>query len=380
MSVNENGRQQHFDIKIEQEGRSGQNPQMENNNHGEQNRNKTGSDNDSYSHNNNNNSNTNNNNEDEDDVESDDYYSVLGLKKQSTQDEIKKAYKKAALKWHPDKNPDSKLDAERKFQKISEAYDVLSDDNKRDIYDRLGKSGLSSGGSGGGGRPSGQHQDHFQHFNFNFRDPQEIFREFFGGSDPFADVFASTNSSQRASSNSPSSVPSFDAIFGNFTNNIHRHPQTAPPAFGANPGFNPFFDLAQGNPQAIHNVHDVHKIHDIHNVHNIHNMHNVHNIHNIHNNHLQLPQNNAHNIQNQIAGGPMGSGGNGGFSSHTTFSSGGPSVRSVSTSTKMIDGKAVKTTKKTENGQTDIKVEENGKLVSHTIDGVQQMAIDQKKT
>ena len=90
MSVNENGRQQHFDIKIEQEGRSGQNPQMENNNHGEQNRNNSGSDNDSYSHNNNNNSNTNNNNEDEDDVESDDYYSVLGLKKQSTQDEIKK--------------------------------------------------------------------------------------------------------------------------------------------------------------------------------------------------------------------------------------------------------------------------------------------------
>jgi len=169
-----------------------------------------------------------------------------------------------------------------------------------------------SGGSSGGGKHSGQHQEHFQHFNF--RDPQEIFREFFGGSDPFADVFAPPNSSQRASSNSPSSGASFDVIFRDFSNNIQRHPQTAPPSFGATPGFNPFFDI-----------------------------------------------------------GPMGIGANGGFSSHTTFSSGGPSVRSVSTSTKMVDGKAVKTTTKTENGQTEVKIEENGKLVSHTVNGVQQI-------
>jgi len=307
-------RPQHFDIKIEQESRQRKTPQMENNNRFETKRSNSG-DNDSFNHNNNNNV---------DDVESDDYYSILGLKKQATQEEIKKAYKKAALKWHPDKNPESKSEAERKFQKISEAYDVLSDDKKRGIYDRLGKSGLTSGG-GGGGRPSGPHQDHFQQFSFHFRDPQEIFREFFGGSDPFADVFGpSPTQSQRTStsSNSPAAGPNFDSIFRDFTSNSHRHPHTAPPSFGQSPGFNPFFDL----------------------------------------------------------GAPMGGGGNGGFSSHTTFSSGGPNVRSVSTSTKMVDGKAVKTTKKTENGQTEVKVEENGKLVSHTINGVQQMAIDQKKT
>jgi len=308
-----------FDIKIEREERPKQNQQCENNNNNDSN-----TDNDSTKNNNN-----NNNNNNEDDIDSDDYYAVLGLKKQATQEEIKKAYKKSALKWHPDKNPEIKTEAERKFQKISEAYEVLSDEKKRSIYDRSGKSGLTGGGGGGRGGGSGAHN--FQHFHFNFRDPAEIFKEFFGGTDPFGEVFGSTSSSPHGS-NSPSTP--FDSVFKEFTNTIHRHPQTAPPNFAGapstnggnnlnNPGFNPFFDL----------------------------------------------------------GTPFGSGGAGGFSSHTTFTSaGGPSVRSMSTSTKIINGKAVKTTKKSENGQTEIRVEEDGKLVSHTINDIQQLSIDDKKT
>uniref|UniRef100_A0A8C8SHK1 J domain-containing protein n=1 Tax=Pelusios castaneus TaxID=367368 RepID=A0A8C8SHK1_9SAUR len=86
-------------------------------------------------------------------------------------------YRKAALKWHPDKNPANKEYAERKFKEIAEAYEVLSDKSKRDLYDRYGKDGLTGGGAGAPG------------FTFTFRGADEVFREFFGGRDPFADFF-----------------------------------------------------------------------------------------------------------------------------------------------------------------------------------------------
>jgi DnaJ family protein B protein 4 len=77
-----------------------------------------------------------------------DYYSLLELKRKDnvTQDDIKKAYRKAALKWHPDKNPNNKEEAQKKFAQISEAYDTLSDPEKRKIYDMVGKKGLKDGG------------------------------------------------------------------------------------------------------------------------------------------------------------------------------------------------------------------------------------------
>jgi DnaJ family protein B protein 6 len=111
-----------------------------------------------------------------------DYYRVLEVTKQASNAEIKKAYRKLALKWHPDKNPDNPEEANKKFKEISEAYEVLSDEKKRRVYDQYGREGLN------GGMPRGRsrHSD-FPDFEFGFRDPEEVFREFFGGS--FGSIF-----------------------------------------------------------------------------------------------------------------------------------------------------------------------------------------------
>lgn len=82
------------------------------------------------------------------------YYDLLGVSKTATQDEIKKAYRKLAVKYHPDKNPDNK-EAEQKFKKISEAYEALSDPQKRAAYDRFGKDGMQGFGAGGQGGHGG---------------------------------------------------------------------------------------------------------------------------------------------------------------------------------------------------------------------------------
>eukprot|EP00670_Eutreptiella_braarudii_P022664 CAMPEP_0174365336 /NCGR_PEP_ID=MMETSP0811_2-20130205/76862_1 /TAXON_ID=73025 ORGANISM="Eutreptiella gymnastica-like, Strain CCMP1594" /NCGR_SAMPLE_ID=MMETSP0811_2 /ASSEMBLY_ACC=CAM_ASM_000667 /LENGTH=83 /DNA_ID=CAMNT_0015505899 /DNA_START=50 /DNA_END=297 /DNA_ORIENTATION=- len=76
------------------------------------------------------------------DVSSDDYYKVLGVSKDASENDISRAYKKLALKYHPDKNPDNREKAEENFKKVSEAYDVLSDAKKRKSYDQFGKKGL----------------------------------------------------------------------------------------------------------------------------------------------------------------------------------------------------------------------------------------------
>ncbi|MCH9633457.1 MAG: Chaperone protein DnaJ [Chlamydiae bacterium] len=82
------------------------------------------------------------------------YYDLLGVVKSASQDDIKKAYRKLAVKYHPDKNPDNK-DAEKKFKAISEAYEALSDPQKREAYDRFGKDGMQGFGAGGGGAHGG---------------------------------------------------------------------------------------------------------------------------------------------------------------------------------------------------------------------------------
>ncbi|XP_066591006.1 dnaJ homolog subfamily B member 6-like isoform X2 [Prorops nasuta] len=114
-----------------------------------------------------------------------DYYRVLEISRTATGVEIKKAYRKLALRWHPDKNPENLEEANKKFKEISEAYEVLSDDKKRRVYDQYGKDGLQMPGS------KRRHEDEFYtHFEtFAFRDPEDVFREFFGGS-PFEDLFA----------------------------------------------------------------------------------------------------------------------------------------------------------------------------------------------
>lgn len=118
-----------------------------------------------------------------------DYYEILGVTKSASPDEIKKAFRGLARKYHPDTNPDNKEEAEAKFKEISEAYEVLSDENKRRMYDQTGRVEFGSG------RSDFTWQD-FSHFN-DFSDLGDVFRRIFGGdfgfggssSDPFYSGF-----------------------------------------------------------------------------------------------------------------------------------------------------------------------------------------------
>lgn len=122
-----------------------------------------------------------------------DYYEVLGVSKSATKADIKSAYRKLALKWHPDKNQNNKKEAEEKFKEINEAYQVLSDDQKKQTYDQFGHSAFDpSAGMGGNPFSGGFRQGPFTYTysssgganpfeNMDFNDPFEIFESFFGG-------------------------------------------------------------------------------------------------------------------------------------------------------------------------------------------------------
>jgi len=96
-----------------------------------------------------------------------DYYEILEVTKTASDDEIKRSYRKLALRWHPDKNKENKEEAQKRFQEISEAYSTLSDKKKRRLYDRGGE----------------------EHFRFSFKDAMKIFEDFFGSFDLFGDDF-----------------------------------------------------------------------------------------------------------------------------------------------------------------------------------------------
>ncbi|XP_029444364.1 dnaJ homolog subfamily B member 6 isoform X2 [Rhinatrema bivittatum] len=205
------------------------------------------------------------------------YYDVLGVQRHASPEDIKKAYRKLALKWHPDKNPDNKEEAERRFKEVAEAYEVLSDSKKRDIYDKYGKEGLNGGGGG-------SHFDNPFEFGFTFRNPEDVFREFFGGRDPFSfDFFEDP----------------FEDFFGNRRGQRGNRTRS---------GFTSFGSL-----------------------------------------------------------------GHGGFTSFSSSSFGGTGMgnfKSVSTSSKIVNGRKITTKRIVENGQERIEVEEDGQLKSLTINGV----------
>ena len=119
-----------------------------------------------------------------------DYYKILEIDKTAEADAIKKAYRKQALRWHPDKNQDKRVEAEERFKEIAEAYDVLSDPQKKAVYDQYGEDGLKGGPppSPGGGPASGFYSSGEPTgapggFQYNFTgDPRDIFSRFFQSS------------------------------------------------------------------------------------------------------------------------------------------------------------------------------------------------------
>lgn len=251
------------------------------------------------------------------------YYEMLELPKNASEADIKKAYRKLALKWHPDKNPDNQKEAEKRFKEISEAYEVLSDKKKRDIYDRYGKEGLTRGG-GSSGSASSHHHHHddfggyqfdfdpfsfggFGSNSFHFRSPHDIFEEFFGTRNIF-DIFEDSG------------------------------------MFSHHPGHRRTGHSSSNNKRSRHS----------------------------HSN-----TNGSSSIMQAFFGFPNFNdfGHSAGFTSFSSFGNSGGSngvIKSTSKSTKVINGKKFVTTKIVENGVETVITEEDGVIKTKTVNGVAQ--------
>lgn len=242
-----------------------------------------------------------------------DYYRVLEVPKSATTSEIKKAYRKLALKWHPDKNPDNMDDATKKFKEISEAYEVLSDDKKRRMYDQYGKDGLINGGSRGRSR----HDDDFDYGGFGFftfRDPEDVFREFFGSA--VFDLLGDMHSRDRR-----------------HRSNRHSHPQHH--ALSNSALFSPFGFTSIGN----------------------------------------CLMDDFFNTAGAGHGGGFTSFSSINSSYNNGGAAGGAgnaSIKRTSTSTRFVNGKKITTKKVFENGKETIMSYENDVLKSKTVNGVPQ--------
>ncbi|XP_010272209.1 PREDICTED: dnaJ homolog subfamily B member 1-like [Nelumbo nucifera] len=120
-----------------------------------------------------------------------DYYNILKVNRNAGEEELKKAYKRLAMKWHPDKNPLNKQEAESKFKQITEAYDVLSDPQKRQIYDLFGEEVVKSGqfptppsaASAASAAARGASAAPNSNYRYNPRNPDDIYAEVVGGSE-----------------------------------------------------------------------------------------------------------------------------------------------------------------------------------------------------
>ena len=231
-----------------------------------------------------------------------DYYSVLKVGRDADGETIKKAYRRLALRWHPDKNPDNKEEAEKQFKLVSEAYEVLSDPRKRQIYDVHGKEGLSGGGSG-----SSDFAD-FDGFHFVFSDPMELFAQVFGSS-------------------------MFD-IFGGFPSHGGARSHRSHAGSRAHRRQNPY----EPSRRAAGPMHDPTD--------------------------LMSPMGFGGGLFGGLFGDLMGGGfgGMNGFSSMTTFGGGqgGGMSRSMSSSTRIVNGRVVNTTRVLEN---------NVETITETVDG-----------
>uniref|UniRef100_H3DG98 DnaJ heat shock protein family (Hsp40) member B2 n=1 Tax=Tetraodon nigroviridis TaxID=99883 RepID=H3DG98_TETNG len=212
-----------------------------------------------------------------------DYYNVLGVSKVASQEDIKKAYRKLALKWHPDKNPNNKEEAEKKFKEVAEAYEVLSDKSKREAYDRYGSEILRDTDFRSAGSCSSDFSSDLPGFTFTFRSPDEVFRDFFGGQDPFSSFFDDFTPFGGSSHLGPSRFFSFPSAGVDFTS----------------------FSSSMGGMDSM--------------------------------------------------GGGMGN------------------FRSVSTSTRIVNGKRITTKKIKENGQERVEIEEDGVLKRVLVNGVEDV-------
>jgi len=163
-----------------------------------------------------------------------DYYEILGVPRNANDDALKKAYRKQALKWHPDRNPNNKEEATKKFKELAEAYEVLSDKNKRAIYDQFGEEGLKGapggGAAGAQGFPGGgtftftSTPGGFSGFSsFKPSDANDIFSQFFknfsgfGGSTNDFSFMDMDNDNHQNSGRTSGSMPNMGG-FSNFSN------------------------------------------------------------------------------------------------------------------------------------------------------------------
>lgn len=150
-----------------------------------------------------------------------DYYKILQVDRNASDDDLKKAYRKLAMKWHPDKNPNNKKEAEAKFKQISEAYEVLSDPQKKVVYDQYGEEGLKGqvpppDAGGPGGATFFSTGDGPTTFRFNPRNANDIFAEFFGHSSPFGGMGGGGVGGGRRGGSMFSSGMFGDDIFASF--------------------------------------------------------------------------------------------------------------------------------------------------------------------